>query len=261
MSRSLNKVILIGNLGADPEVRSTSNGSRVATLSVATSRQWKNQSGREAGEDRVAPRGAVEQQGLDARRHRREVLQEGRQGLHRGQHRVPLVAGPRGPDAVHHRDHRARADPALRPERWRGVLVRAPSKVAAGRPRPRPRARSRSRISPRRSTPRTTTCRSERRGGARSMRGGVSRARIARRDRAPAALVARLAHGRGRVRDNPPGYVPAPVEAGTRSRPPQPPVEAARAWHRSPAPAAIPTPRHRQTPAGHGGQTLSLPAG
>ncbi|MEO6055827.1 MAG: single-stranded DNA-binding protein [Gemmatimonadales bacterium] len=45
MSRSLNKVTLIGNLGADPEVRSTSNGSRVATLSVATSRQWKNQSG------------------------------------------------------------------------------------------------------------------------------------------------------------------------------------------------------------------------
>jgi single-strand DNA-binding protein len=45
VSRSLNKVILIGNLGADPEVRSTSNGSRVATISVATSRTWKNQSG------------------------------------------------------------------------------------------------------------------------------------------------------------------------------------------------------------------------
>ena len=45
MSRSLNKAILIGNLGADPEVRSTSNGSRVATLSIATSRQWKNQAG------------------------------------------------------------------------------------------------------------------------------------------------------------------------------------------------------------------------
>jgi single-strand DNA-binding protein len=45
VSRSLNKVILIGNLGADPEVRSTSNGSRVATLSLATSRRWKNQSG------------------------------------------------------------------------------------------------------------------------------------------------------------------------------------------------------------------------
>ena len=45
MSRSLNKVTLIGNLGADPEVRSTANGSRVATLSIATSRQWKNQAG------------------------------------------------------------------------------------------------------------------------------------------------------------------------------------------------------------------------
>ena len=45
MSRSLNKATLIGNLGADPEVRTTSNGSKVATLSLATGRQWKNQSG------------------------------------------------------------------------------------------------------------------------------------------------------------------------------------------------------------------------
>jgi single-strand DNA-binding protein len=45
VSRSLNKVILIGNLGADPEVRSTQNGGRVATLSIATSRQWKGQDG------------------------------------------------------------------------------------------------------------------------------------------------------------------------------------------------------------------------
>jgi single-strand DNA-binding protein len=37
--------MLIGNLGADPEVRSTANGSRVANLSVATSRQWNNQAG------------------------------------------------------------------------------------------------------------------------------------------------------------------------------------------------------------------------
>jgi len=41
----MNKAILVGNLGADPEVRSTTNGSRVATLSIATSRQWKNQAG------------------------------------------------------------------------------------------------------------------------------------------------------------------------------------------------------------------------
>ncbi len=45
MSRSLNKVMLIGNLGADPEVRSTNNGTRVATLSLATSRQWNTQAG------------------------------------------------------------------------------------------------------------------------------------------------------------------------------------------------------------------------
>lgn len=45
MSRSLNKVQLIGNLGRDPEVRSTANGSKVATLSVATSRRWKSQAG------------------------------------------------------------------------------------------------------------------------------------------------------------------------------------------------------------------------
>jgi single-strand DNA-binding protein len=37
--------MLIGNLGTDPEVRSTANGSRVANLSVATSRQWNNKAG------------------------------------------------------------------------------------------------------------------------------------------------------------------------------------------------------------------------
>jgi single-strand DNA-binding protein len=37
--------MLIGNLGADPEVRSTNNGSRVANLSLATSRQWTGQNG------------------------------------------------------------------------------------------------------------------------------------------------------------------------------------------------------------------------
>jgi single-strand DNA-binding protein len=45
VSRSLNKVTLIGNLGADPEVRSTSGGNRVATFSLATSRSWTGTSG------------------------------------------------------------------------------------------------------------------------------------------------------------------------------------------------------------------------
>ena len=45
MSRSLNKVVLIGNLGNDPEVRSTTGGNRVATFSLATSRSWNDAAG------------------------------------------------------------------------------------------------------------------------------------------------------------------------------------------------------------------------
>jgi single-strand DNA-binding protein len=45
MSRSLNKVMLMGNLGNDPEVRSTPGGGRVASFSLATSRTWNDQSG------------------------------------------------------------------------------------------------------------------------------------------------------------------------------------------------------------------------
>ena len=45
MSRSLNKASLIGNLGSDPEIRTTTTGSKVATFSLATSRQWNSASG------------------------------------------------------------------------------------------------------------------------------------------------------------------------------------------------------------------------
>ncbi len=45
MSRSLNKAILIGNLGADPEIRSTTSGNRVAQLSLATNRRWTDAQG------------------------------------------------------------------------------------------------------------------------------------------------------------------------------------------------------------------------
>jgi single-strand DNA-binding protein len=47
MSRSLNKAILIGNLGHDPEVRTTGSGKQVAHLSVATERQWTDREGNE----------------------------------------------------------------------------------------------------------------------------------------------------------------------------------------------------------------------
>jgi single-strand DNA-binding protein len=41
----INKVILIGNLGADPEMRYTTSGTAVATLRLATSRKWKDKDG------------------------------------------------------------------------------------------------------------------------------------------------------------------------------------------------------------------------
>jgi single-strand DNA-binding protein len=47
MSRSLNKVMLIGNVGNDPEIRATSSGARVAKLSLATNRSWSDRSGQQ----------------------------------------------------------------------------------------------------------------------------------------------------------------------------------------------------------------------
>ncbi|MGJ8679556.1 single-stranded DNA-binding protein [Paraglaciecola sp.] len=44
-SKGINKVILVGNLGKDPEVRYTPNGKAVANLTLATSESWKDQSG------------------------------------------------------------------------------------------------------------------------------------------------------------------------------------------------------------------------
>ncbi len=42
MAGSVNKVIIIGNLGADPEVKSFQNGGRIANLRIATSENWKD---------------------------------------------------------------------------------------------------------------------------------------------------------------------------------------------------------------------------
>ncbi len=41
----INKVILVGNLGRDPEIRSTASGTPVANLSLATNRRWKDRDG------------------------------------------------------------------------------------------------------------------------------------------------------------------------------------------------------------------------
>ncbi|HRJ66969.1 MAG TPA: single-stranded DNA-binding protein [Alphaproteobacteria bacterium] len=50
MAGSVNKVILVGNLGRDPEIRTFPNGGRVANFSIATSESWKDKSSGERKE-------------------------------------------------------------------------------------------------------------------------------------------------------------------------------------------------------------------
>jgi len=45
MAGSVNKVIIVGNLGADPEVKSFSNGGKICNLRIATSEKWKSKEG------------------------------------------------------------------------------------------------------------------------------------------------------------------------------------------------------------------------
>src|SRR5277367_7176779 len=50
MAGSVNKVILVGNLGRDPEIRSTQDGTRIANLSLATSESWRDRNSGERKE-------------------------------------------------------------------------------------------------------------------------------------------------------------------------------------------------------------------
>jgi single-strand DNA-binding protein len=47
VARSLNKAMIIGNVGSDPEIRTVGNGGRVAQFSVATSRRWNDRNGQQ----------------------------------------------------------------------------------------------------------------------------------------------------------------------------------------------------------------------
>jgi single-strand DNA-binding protein len=50
MAGSVNKVILVGNVGKDPEIRTLNNGERVANLSLATSESWRDKASGEKKE-------------------------------------------------------------------------------------------------------------------------------------------------------------------------------------------------------------------
>ena len=64
MAGSVNKVILIGNLGQDPEVRNFQNGGKVCNLSIATSENWKDRNTGERREKTEWHRVAIFNEGL-----------------------------------------------------------------------------------------------------------------------------------------------------------------------------------------------------
>ena len=64
MAGSLNKVLLIGRLGADPEIKQMVNGKSVARLSIATSQSWKDKSSGERKEKTERHRVVIFNEGL-----------------------------------------------------------------------------------------------------------------------------------------------------------------------------------------------------
>ncbi|MFQ1702195.1 single-stranded DNA-binding protein [Loktanella agnita] len=64
MAGSVNKVILIGNLGADPEIRTFQNGGKVCNLRIATSETWKDRNTGERREKTEWHTVAIFQEGL-----------------------------------------------------------------------------------------------------------------------------------------------------------------------------------------------------
>lgn len=64
MAGSVNRVIILGNLGADPEVRSFQNGNKVCNLRIATSEQWKDRNSGEKREKTEWHTVAIFQEGL-----------------------------------------------------------------------------------------------------------------------------------------------------------------------------------------------------
>ena len=105
MARGINKVILIGNLGQDPETRSTPGGTTVTNLRLATSESWRDKQSGEMKEQTewhtVVLWGRL---GEIAG----EYLQEGLAGLHRGPAAHPQVAGQERQRPLLHRGGRQR---------------------------------------------------------------------------------------------------------------------------------------------------------
>ena len=93
MAGSVNKVILIGNLGTDPEIRRTQDGRPIANLRVATSESWRDKATGERKEKTEWHRVVIFNEGLC--QGRRAVPEEGLEGLPRRPAADPQMAPTR----------------------------------------------------------------------------------------------------------------------------------------------------------------------
>ncbi len=133
MAGSVNKVILVGNLGKDPEIRRTQDGRPIANLSVATSDTWRDKATGERKEKTEWHRVVIFNEG--AVQDRRAISEEGRQGLHRGRVADPQMDRPERRREILDRSGAAGlqldADHARRPQRRAAAAVSAPTIQAA----------------------------------------------------------------------------------------------------------------------------------
>ncbi len=116
MAGSVNKVILVGNLGRDPEIRSTQDGMRIANLAVATSENWRDKMSGERKERTEWHRVVIFNERLAEVAEK--YLKKGAQGLCRGRAADPQMDRQQRPGALHDRGRAAalprRADDARR---------------------------------------------------------------------------------------------------------------------------------------------------
>ena len=116
----VNKVILVGNLGADPEARSLNNGGEVVNMRIATSEHWKDRDGNR--QERTEWHNVVDLQ-RESRPGRQELFAQGLEGLSRRPAPDPQVADQSGND---------RYTTEIVLQHFRGELVLLDSREGAG---------------------------------------------------------------------------------------------------------------------------------
>ena len=121
MAGSVNKVILVGNLGRDPEVKSMQDGRSMVNMSVATSDTWRDRQSGERKERTEWHRVVIFNEKLAEVA--QKYVKQGLQGLCRGPALDPQMDRPERPGALHDRGRdpalRRRAHHARRPRRRR----------------------------------------------------------------------------------------------------------------------------------------------